>query len=324
MAHKYTVATLRGLAAEGDRGVRRVDAYRVNPRILELEEGFNVRVGMDRDPDLRAHVDSFKQVIRDYITKDDPDNRVCKGGLTDVIPALIVRVTEDGRILIVEGHSRTIAIRELIAEGFDIQEVDVDVTKADAADRSVIMVRSSQAKGLAPIEKAIAFVRMADEFGWSFPKIAQECGGEAKVTTQRVEQLVLLGRAPTEIHDMVIDRKVTADSAIEVIRKYRENPQEAVRVLQELVAGKGERRVGKGEVRVSIPRKAQDAMFDAVKRNVGLSKQVQDLADQDGWEEIELQVSLPAGVVKQLLELQNKGVDATATPTQNLPKSPKK
>ena len=308
--HKYKQNTLRGLAEAGDGHVRRVDAYRVNPRILELEEGFNVRIGQERDPELRSHIEGFKQTIRDYITKTDPNNRVSKGGLSEVMPPLLVRVTDDGRILVVEGHSRTIATRELIAEGFDIQELDVDVTKGDEADRNVVMVRSSQGKSLAPIEKAIAFVRMADRFNWSFPKIAQECGGG--VTTQRVEQLVLLGRAPQEILDMVADRKVTADSAIEIVRKHRDNPQEAVRVLEALVAGTGSRRIGKGHVRASIPRRTQDALFDVFTRNASLSATIKGLSKDEGWENVEVQVSLPAGIIQQLLQLQEKTGDNVA------------
>ena len=304
--HNRTIGTLRGLAGTADAGVRRVDAYRADPRVLEIEEGFNVRV--KDDPELRQHIDSIKASIVAYLTREDPDNRVSEGGLLDVFPAIQVRVTEEGNILVVDGHCRTTAIRELLAEGWDIREIDLDPTKADPADRVVLMVRSSLGKSLLPIEKAEAFVRLVDNFGWTFPKIARNCGG---VTTQRVEQLVLLGHAPQDIRDMVIARKVTADTAIEIVRKHREDPQEAVRFLENLVASKGARPVGKAQTQLAIPRKVQQTVFQALHAgSKSLAKQISDLEGQDGWEALEVQVSLPAGLVQQLLDLQNK--DAAA------------
>ena len=297
-----TISTLRGLAATPDSGVRRIDSYRVDPRILQFEEGFNVRLA--GDPELRAHIDSIKLSITTFLTKDDPENRVSKGGLLDVFPALTVRVTSEGDLLLIEGHCRTTAMRELIADGWDIQEVDVTASKLDAAERVVLMVRSSLSKGLLPIEKAHAFVQLADAFGWSFPMIAQHCGG---ITTQRVEQLVLLGRASPEIQAMVENRQVTADSAIEVIRKHREEPGEATKVLAELVAGKGDRPVGKGHIQVTIPRKVQQNVYEAISgRSKALAKQLEAIEGKDGWEDMEMDIKLPARVVQQLLALHEK------------------
>lgn len=301
--HSYTQASMRGLAALGDRGVRRVDSFRVDPRVLNFDEGFNVRV---KDaPELLEHIASIKQAIKSYITRDDPENRVCVGGLTDLFPALVVRIREDGQIAIVEGHCRTTAIRELIAEGFDIREVDVKATTGDAAARTLIMIRSAQAKGLDPIEKAFAYKRFADDFGWSFPAIAGACGG---VTTQRVEQLLLLANGPQEIIDMVLAKSVTADTAIEIIRANRKEPDKAVGVLQGLVSRKGQRPVGKGSASVSIPRKAQNAFFSAFTANgKELAGQLDAVGKNEGWEAMPVTVKLPAGVVQQLLDLQSKG-----------------
>ncbi len=297
-----TIATLRGLASTPDAGVRRVDGYRVHPTVLQIEEDFNVRV-MD-DPELRTHIDAIKLSITAYLTAEDPSNRVSKGGLLDVFPAIVVRVTSDGDIYVVDGHCRTTAIRELIAEGWDIQEIDVGASKLEEAERTALMVRSSLSKGLLPIEKAHAFVRLVDNFGWSFPTIAQHCGG---ITPQRVEQLVLLGHASPQIQAMVESRKLTADSAIEVIRKHRENPQEAIKVLTDLVASKGARPVGKGHIQVTIPRKVQQNVYEAITARSGaIAKQLEAIEGTDGWEDVEMEVKLPARVVQQLLALHVK------------------
>lgn len=295
-----TMGSLRGLAQAGDTGVRRVDSYRADPLLLVIEEGFNVRVA--RDPELRAHIDAFKESIKLYITKDDPENRKCVGGLREVFAPIDVAVQDDGALLVTEGHSRTIAIRELIAEGWEIAEVDVTGHKLDDKGRVIMMVRSSQGKNLAPVEKAEAFRRLADEHGMSVRAISDSVG--KTVTPQRVEQLLLLGRAPAEIRQWVEDRVVTADSAIEMIREHKEN---AVEVLRALVDQKvGSRPVGKGQTRVSIPTKVQQNLMGALRANKGLSKTLKTLAKEEGWEEQLVDVQLPAGVLHEMLERQRQ------------------
>ena len=299
-----TLNSLRGLA-EAKQGVKRVDTYRVVPTVLQIEPGFNVRVGSD--PELREHINSIKQTIRDYITRGDSENRHCELIPSDIIPDLIIRVTEDGDLFLVDGHCRTTAIRELIEEGFVIDYVGVKATTEDRKGRVMIMLRSAQAKNLAPIEKAKAFVELADE-GMGFHEIARSMGNI--VTPQRVEQLVLLGRSPEGVRRLIEDKKVTADSALEVIRKHRDNPEEAERILMGLVNGRqgnSDRPVGKGETRVSIPKKTQEGIFKAlVSESKVLTKQIKALETEgdEGWEEEMVNVTLPAGIVKQILEQQ--------------------
>jgi len=302
-----TIATIRGLAETPNSGVRRINGYRVHPTVLQIEEGFNVRVSSD--PDLRVHINSIKESITAYLTFENPKNKTSQGGLLDVFPALKIRVTNDGTLFIVDGHCRITAIRELIAEGWDIQGIDIDASKLSAAERVASMGRSALGKGLRPIEKARLYVSLADTFGWSFPAIAQHCGG----TPQRVEQLVLLGRAPTEIQAMVENRNLTADSAIEMIRKHREHPEDATKFLTDLVASKGTRPVGKGQIQVTIPRKVQQHVYEAISARSGaLAKQLEAIEGTDGWEDAEMEIKLPAGVVQQLLVLHAKKTDAEA------------
>lgn len=307
-----TINNLRGLA-EAKMGVKRVDSFRVDPRILQVERGFNVRVGSD--PELRAHIDSIKNTIREFIIRDNAGNRHCELIPSDIIPDLIVRVTVEGEMFLVDGHCRTTAIRELIEEGFTIEYIGVKSTVEDHIGRVMIMLRSSQAKNLAPIEKAKGFVTLADE-GMGFHEISRFMG--SSITPQRVEQLVLLGRAPEAIRHLIEEKKVTADSALEVIRKHRENPAEAERILVELVSGKqgsSGRPVGKGETRISIPKRTQEGIFKAlVSESKGLVKQIKALESKgdEGWEDEMVNVTLPAGVVKQILDQQARQASKTA------------
>lgn len=311
----YTVQSLRGLI--DNENVKRTDTYLVNPLIVGIEEDFNVRV--TTDPELRSHIDSIKESIRLYIGRENPENKVCHDGLGEVFPPLVVRVTEDGAILVVDGHCRETAIRELVAdEGYDISLVYVKQTRENAAGRIGIMLRSSFSKDLSPYEKAIALTRLADnkdENGepisdepMSFPQISRFIGGS--ISPQRVEQLVLLGRAPQKVRELVADKEIVADTAIEILRKHRDNPAEAERIIVELVASKDRGRVGKALTRPSVPRKAAEGIYEVISRDAKvLKKQVDSIikaAGEGDWEQESVTVTLPAGIVKQLLDQQAK------------------
>lgn len=311
----YTVQSLRGLI--DNENVKRTDTYLVNPLIVGIQEDFNARIASS--PALRPHIDSIKESIRQYIGRENPENKVCHDGLGEVFPALVVRVTDDGTILVVDGHCRQTAIRELISdEGYAISLVNVKQTREDSAGRIGIMLRSSFSKELSPYEKAIALTRLADnkdEKGeplgtepMSFPQISRFIGGS--ITPQRVEQLVLLGRAPLKVRELVASGEIVADTAIEILRKHRDNPVEAERVIVDLVASKAQGRVGKAVTRPSVPRKAAEGIYEVISRDAKvLKKQVDSIIKSAGdgeWENEQVTVTLPAGIVKQLLDQQAK------------------
>lgn len=302
---RRTIASLRGLAAETET-VNRKDSFTVDPLIIGIEEGFNIRIASD--PELRAHIDSIKESIRQHIGRHDPENKICHDGLLDVFPPVVIRVTDEGIILAVDGHSRTTAVRELITqEHYDIKSLDVVQTKEDARGRIGLMLRSGMGKAYTPLERAIALTRLADgldgQEGMSFPQISRFLGGS--ITPQRVEQLVILGRASDKVREAVAEKRIVADTVIEILRKHRDEPAVGEQKIFEMIDGNSKARpVGKAQSQPSVPRKAAAGIFQAiVKDSKTLTKQVESVAKKgEGWENEPMTVTLPAGVIAQLLE----------------------
>ncbi|SFF34721.1 hypothetical protein, partial [Paracidovorax wautersii] len=237
-----------------------------------------------------------------------PENKTCNDGLLDVFPSVVIRVTEEGVILVVDGHCRTTAIRELITEeDYEISSLDVVQTREDARGRIGLMLRSGMGKGYTPLERAIALTRLADgqdgQEGMSFPQISRFLGGA--ITPQRVEQLVILGRASAKVQEAVAEKRIVADTVIDILRKHKDEPAVGEQKIFEMIDGNSKARpVGKAQSQPSVPRKAAAGIFQAIaKESKTLAKQIESVAKKgDGWEDEPMTVTLPAGVIAQLLE----------------------
>lgn len=306
-----TKSSLRGLA-EVTKFVKRRDRYSVDPLHIQIKEGFNIRDFTG--PATREHIDQFKHSIREYLTRNDPENRMSEDGLADVIPELIIRIEPDGEISLVDGQHRLTAIRELIEEeGFTIKLVEVKASAEDEAGLTLIQLRTAQTKPHSPLEKGRGYLRLMEDpvRKRSYGDIAKEVG----TTAQRVEQLILLARGPAAVTDMVQAGDVTADAAIEVLRQHRDAPAEAARVLNAHVAANtGTKPVGRNQTSLAIPKKLQATIYESVtSRTAELNRTLSALVKKGGdWEDELVAVQLPAGVIQQLLDKQKKQSEADA------------
>ena len=231
MSEKASNTSLRALS-EKNEGIKRVNQFRVKPSLLKIRAGENLRIAINSSPARREHVNGLKAAIKRAIQQKDPnkpDNKVANG-LKEVFPSIQVKV-EDGQIWVIDGEHRTVAIQELNEEGYDIQFVDVDPQELSAPDQIALMVSSSRGMHLTPLEKGYACLRLVDDHGMRFSEVGTLLG----MTTQRVEQLVLLSRTPQAVHDLVASRAVTADFVIEYAREYRDDPDGLVHAVQQAV-----------------------------------------------------------------------------------------
>ena len=301
-AKRGTSSSLRGLAGHGD-GVSRKDGFRAEAQRLQIEKDFNAR--RMQDVAVLEHIASIKKTIAEYIARATEEGRSVES-LHDVIGTLIVRVV-DGVIFVVDGNCRTCALHELLAEGYTLPPIDLVQTHEDEAGRNLIMLRSAMGKDLTPLEKGVALVRLADK-GMNYHEISRAVGNS--LTAQRVEQLVLLARAPQPVLDQVAAGGLTADRAIELLRKHRGNAQAAEQEVKELVESKqGAKPVGRAAASVTVPKKAAEVIIHSVvKARRDLESQIKKLekTGEEGWENTLLNVSLPASVVRDLLQRQDK------------------
>lgn len=254
-------------------------------------------------PESRANIDSIKETVRALITKGNPDNRYWNEGFLSIFPEIRTFVNKDDKFQVFDGYHRTIALHELMAEGFDIQFVHIDARQMEDAEVVLSMVRSSLGLKHTPLEKAIAYKRLADDYGMSFTEISTQSG---EVTPQRVEQLLLLGRADKAVHDLVAQKKITADGAIEILRKHRNEPEEALKAIISVVENKnGSAPAGRLHTRRTISKVSQDKMYEAVGSSADkLNQKIKAMQEKDGeeWETKPVSLELPAVVVAEILE----------------------
>ena len=222
-------------------GVNKSTQFTIDPRILEIEEGFNAR---PIDP---AHVAQFKVAI--------------KNGAT--IPPMFVRV-EEGRVIVVDGHHRHAAYMELIAEGVEIKRIDVMQFRGNDAERITLMLTSAQGKPLTPLEMGFQYKKLI-AFGWT----AAEIGNKVGKGQRHVDDMVFLANAPSAVHAMIRDGAVSASLALDMVRRHGDDAAEFLKQSHEKVREKGGTKVTKKAIGESKKQKSENAAVAAINFAIG-------------------------------------------------------
>lgn len=189
-----TLPSLKALAEAKTAGVQKTTQFKLNPRLIEIEPGFNAR------PLNREHIEAMKSSFQ--------------AGAT--FPPVMVRVL-DGRIILVDGHHRVAMYSELMDDGLDIQGVDAIQFRGNDADRVAYMLTSAEGLPLTPLEKAKQFRRLIG-FGWDVAQVAAKVGR----TTGYVSELLLLSEANSDVQRAVTDNEVAAHLAVKMVRQHGE------------------------------------------------------------------------------------------------------
>jgi hypothetical protein len=193
---QYT--SLRTLSeAKGDDGeklfpgIKKAAAISVDPRLLVIDYDKLLR------PIDQAHVDSFKESWR----------------AKSSIPKIIAQVI-DNKIVVHDGNHRTTAIQQLIAEGEEIDLVEIDEFKGSAIQAIGLGVTSSQGKPLTPLQSGNAYFRMV-ELGATQKEIAAITGK----TIAHVSQMLKLTQVEPDIKAMIAAGEVSASTALATVKK---------------------------------------------------------------------------------------------------------
>jgi ParB family chromosome partitioning protein len=235
--------SLKALAADPTiAGIKKTDLFRVDPRLLSEEEGFNLRDY--NDPKVIAHIETFC----DSYTNGR------------YVPALIVRTMDDGRIVPVEGHCRRRGALLAIERGALLPFVDVIQFRGNDAERVEVMLRSAEGLGLEPLAVAEGYLRL-ERMGHDSAQIAKS----QNKTVVRVEQLLTLARANSDVHALVRDGKVSVDVAITAVREHGEAAGKMLSKIFETAQREGRQKVTKSVFQgPSAPRKTVEAVFSRV------------------------------------------------------------
>ncbi len=199
---------LRDLAESGFSG------YRIDPRKIEVEKGFNAR-NFDL-PENQEHVQNLATSI----------------AAVGVQNPLVVRF-EKGRIILVDGESRLRATMRAIKDGAEIKTIPViqEEKHVSDEDRVASLLSRNTGKPLSFIERGNVFARLKN-FGWSDQDIARKTG----ITQAHVSNIMTLHAAPAGVKKMVESGKVSSSLAVQMIRDHGED---AAQILREVAAEDG-------------------------------------------------------------------------------------
>jgi len=204
--------------------VARGEAFRVDPRVLKIDPGFNVR---DLDaPTARDSLDELKASIR----------------AEGVQVALEIRMVGDD-LFVTSGHRRHKVVMELISEGVEIASIPAiaEPKAVDEADRVARLVTLNAGLPLSPLEKA-EVVRRLMGFGWDRAKIAQRLGFKTEASVANYE---LLLAAPVEVKQAVRSGELSASNAVTMVRKDGDGAAKTLATARKTAAAKGKTKLTK-------------------------------------------------------------------------------
>jgi ParB-like chromosome segregation protein Spo0J len=232
MAYANMMASLKAAAEDkSNPAVSKTTQFAIDPRALEVEEGFNAR---PLNPD---HVAEMSLALRNGAT----------------FPPLDVRV-DDGRILIVDGHHRHAAALDAIEKGFEIKALDCRQFRGNDADRVAHMLNSASGLALTPLQLGVQYRKLIG-FGWSEKQIADRRGK----SIQHVKDMILLAESNSDVHQAVNAGLISGTAALKMVKQHGSKAGAVIQEGLEAAQAAGKTKVTpKALARTSGPRKPAD------------------------------------------------------------------
>jgi ParB-like chromosome segregation protein Spo0J len=206
------MASLKAAAEDKTNpNVSKVTSFAVDPRILEVREGFNAR------PLNQEHVE---QMAVSYAN-----------GAT--FPPLDVEV-EDGHIYPVDGHHRRAAALLAISRGAPIRSVECRQFRGNDADKVAHLITSASGLPLTPLQLGVQYRKLIG-FGWTEKQIADRVGKSG----QHVKDMILLAEANSDVHKAVTAGEVTGTTAVALVKKHGSKAGQVIREVVEQAKASG-------------------------------------------------------------------------------------
>ncbi len=211
---KPPFVSLKGAAEKGSIGVSKQTSFFVDLDLIEVEPGFN-------RPISRENVDQIKIAW-------------CNGA---TMPDIEVRV-DAGRIILVDGEHRTIAAKELRAEGIDITRLSAKQFRGSDADRIAHVVTSAQNKQLTPLDAGEQFLKLI-RLGWDNAKISNRIGK----SVSHVAKCIALAVSNSDVQEAVRRGDISSTLAGSVVREHGDGAGAIIAEKTKEAKTKGKKRV---------------------------------------------------------------------------------
>jgi ParB family chromosome partitioning protein len=201
------------------------DILMIDPRLIVVEDGYNVRDLTTADAQTKLMV--LARSIAEF-------------GFSSEHP-VTVRLDAD-KIVLVAGHRRRaatmMAIDDLGAEILAIPCIP-EARGTSEADRCADLIMSNSGEPLTALETASVIKRLLG-FGWTTDAVAKRLGWESKQTAEN--HLALLEAAPA-VREMVRTGEVSATTAVNVTRKHGADAEATLIKAKGHATGAGKKRV---------------------------------------------------------------------------------
>jgi ParB family chromosome partitioning protein len=181
------------------KGVAQGNLFYVNLDLLKHLPGFNIREKLDMDH-VRQIADVMKLGKRQY---------------EQVTPITVFKDTDD-TIYVIDGWHRERAARLAQSEGATWANRMSCIPFTGSKDEAILyMLGSSKGRPHSPLEKAKAYKRLMDEYGYTVERLAQV----QAVSQTHVQDMLRLLETPEEVQVAIREGIVSATGVIEAMNK---------------------------------------------------------------------------------------------------------
>ncbi|WKE49064.1 ParB/RepB/Spo0J family partition protein [Gluconobacter oxydans] len=247
-----------------EKGVfKRNKLFSIQLENLHVQDGFNLR---EDDEGLKDHI----AAIADFIMQ---------GGQ---LPPLLVRIAEDGRVMIVDGHCRFGGYTLAKERGYAVEWLDVLPFRGDDNDAVAMIMHSASGKPLTPLETAEGYKRLHDA-GMTPIEIGKRFGK----TRQSVDGLLLVGNAHPMIKNMIRNGIVTAAIAATAIRQHGEGAGAWLALEYRYACDIGKCKITQGTIEAHEQAERQKAFLDKCQKRQDAAPDVGDVIDAPNQSDVE-------------------------------------
>jgi hypothetical protein len=216
MAYTNHMASLKAAAEDkSNPDVGKVTSFAVDPRILEVEEGFNAR------PLDMQHVAKLSLAYS-------------KG---KKLKPLDVRL-EDGHIYIVDGHHRHAGALDAISKGAKVIPLQCDQFRGTKAECIEHMIDCADSLLLTPMQLAVQIRNLL-----SLGRTKEQVASRFDYSTEHVKSMALLADAPDDVREAVNAGQISGTAAVAVIKEHGSNAGQVIRESLEVAQASGKTKV---------------------------------------------------------------------------------
>jgi hypothetical protein len=199
------------------------EIYNVSPRKIVVIKGLNARIKDqaywegDDEKGLEGIMHLAKSIKRDGFKKHKP------------LAGYVAEVDGEDVLFLTEGHRRLDAalyyMDNLGGPADFLVPVVAEAKEMTALELNYSLRQSNTGQPFRPIEDLMWVLRMLDTYGQSEAMLRTQSG----IKESLLRSMIIVGRGPTEILELVKDEKVSITVAGDTITKY--GPEKAVEVL---------------------------------------------------------------------------------------------